>query len=126
MDGRGGATGSCGVSGLARLPAEPCLFGMEIRCWLMAPSTARNSRFPCLVSNSKLPSPDSHLRPASKEKVDWRKNQTELSLNQFFSTMVKIVVLWLALLLHSKKVMGLLPDLGPFCMLETAGEALRP
>lgn len=75
VDGSSGATTSCGVSGLVRLPAEACLFGgSEIRCWLMAASTARNSRFPCLVSNSKLPSPDSHLRPASKEKLDCEKN----------------------------------------------------
>lgn len=53
-------------------PPEVCLWGREIFCRLMAASTAWNSRFPCLVSNSKLPSPESHLRPASKEKVDWR------------------------------------------------------
>lgn len=83
---------------MVRLPAEACLFGgNEIRCWLMAASTAKKSRFPCLVSNSKLPSPDSHLRPASKEKVDCKK-----------PTMDKMVARWLVLLPHSRRVLALI------------------
>lgn len=37
----------------------------------MASSRARKISLPCLVSNSKLPSPETQRRPASKEKVTW-------------------------------------------------------
>lgn len=38
----------------------------------MASSRARKISLPCLVSNSKLPSPETQRRPASKEKVTWK------------------------------------------------------
>lgn len=72
----------CGVSGLSGPPPETCRWGGETFCRLMAASTAWNRTLPCLVSNSKLPSPESHLRPASKEKVAWKKTDSS-SLPEF-------------------------------------------
>lgn len=37
----------------------------------MASSRAKKISLPCRVSNSKLPSPETQRRPASKEKVTW-------------------------------------------------------
>lgn len=50
-------------------PLEGCCCKKLALCTLMAASTCWKMVLPCLVSNSKLPSPESHRLPASKENV---------------------------------------------------------
>lgn len=77
--GKGGRLRFWTVSGLICPTSEVCLVGMEILCRLMARFTAWTRTFTCLVSNSKLPPPDSHLQPASKMKVLWGAVTPELA-----------------------------------------------
>lgn len=60
-----GAEGAAGAGGVCG-PGGGTLFWAE-----MASSRAKKISLPCRVSNSKLPSPETHRRPASKEKVTW-------------------------------------------------------
>lgn len=68
LSGRGSNAGAGAGAGADWVcgPAGGTFFWAE-----MASSRAKKISLPCRVSNSKLPSPEMHRRPASKEKVTW-------------------------------------------------------
>lgn len=63
----------------------PLCFGVWGRCW-MASLTMLNICSPWWVANSKFPSPDSHLRPASKEKDSWEEKRRRETYEIYFET----------------------------------------